>query len=224
MPRQERQFIELLLRSLSQVERDGFPALVYDRVFEVEDPAQALGTVPAIVLERLMWTLVLIGEMIMSQQSSIDQITSEVQTITTNLTAAVTALTAEIATLKTNAPALDLTNLDAALSALQSAANAVGGLAPTPPAPAPSLPVVDGLSPSSVSLTAGATVSITGTGFTGATSVEFGGVAATSFTVDSDTSISAVTPGWAAAGSGDTIVTTPAGSSVASSADVLTWS
>ena len=55
----------------------------------------------------------------------------------------------------------------------------------------------------------GATVTLTGTGFTNATAVSFGGVAATSFTVVNSTTITAVVAGGAA---GSVSVTTPGGS------------
>jgi len=71
------------------------------------------------------------------------------------------------------------------------------------------LPVIASMNP--VSAAAGASVTITGTGFTGATSVTFGGTAATTISVDSPTSITAQIP----AGSGvvSVIVITPSGSS-----------
>lgn len=56
--------------------------------------------------------------------------------------------------------------------------------------------------------TFGTVVTITGKGFLGATSVKFGGVTATSFTVNSDTSITATAPEGAATGS--ITVTNPA--------------
>src|SRR5690242_9307425 len=46
----------------------------------------------------------------------------------------------------------------------------------------------------------GSIVAITGSGFTGATSVKFGGVAATKFTLASDTSIKATVPTLAKTG------------------------
>lgn len=57
----------------------------------------------------------------------------------------------------------------------------------------------------------GQDIVITGTGFTGATAVTFLGTAATSYTVDSDTQITAVLPAHAA-GSGNVEVTGPGGS------------
>ena len=64
-------------------------------------------------------------------------------------------------------------------------------------------------------------VSITGKYLSGASSVKFGMVAATSFTVNSDTSITARVP--AGAGTVDVTVTTPGGVSVITSADHYTY-
>jgi hypothetical protein len=75
-----------------------------------------------------------------------------------------------------------------------------------------STPAVTGVSPSSGSTAGGTTVTVTGSGFTGATAVTFGSVAATSFTVNSDSSITATAPPQAA-GIVDITVTTSAGTS-----------
>ena len=64
-------------------------------------------------------------------------------------------------------------------------------------------------------------VTITGTGFTGATAVDFGTTPATNFTVVSATSITADSP--AGTGSVDVTVTTPGGTSATSSADQFTY-
>ncbi|MGO4649606.1 IPT/TIG domain-containing protein [Nocardia sp. 2YAB30] len=56
------------------------------------------------------------------------------------------------------------------------------------------VPTLTSISPNSGPVTGGTTVTLTGTGFTGATSVFFGILPATSFTVNSDTQITAVTP------------------------------
>lgn len=80
------------------------------------------------------------------------------------------------------------------------------------PSPTPS-PTVSKISPSSGPAAGGTSVIITGTGFTGATGVSFGGTAASGFTVDSDTQITATSP----AGSGmvTLTVTTPNGTASA---------
>ena len=85
------------------------------------------------------------------------------------------------------------------------------------------LPVVSGLSPSTGPLEGGTSVIVSGSGFTGATSVTFGGVAATSYTVSSGSSLTAVSP-TGAAGTVDVIVTNPAGASSAVAADKFTYS
>jgi hypothetical protein len=66
----------------------------------------------------------------------------------------------------------------------------------------------------------GTSVTITGSGFTGATEVDFGGVRATTMTVDSDSEITATIP---SRGSGRVHVTvvTPKGTSATSPADVF---
>jgi hypothetical protein len=68
----------------------------------------------------------------------------------------------------------------------------------------------------------GTTVTITGRGFLGATQVTFSGVPATSFTVVSDTQITAVTPAHQP-GSTDVQVTTPRGTTQVQAADVFVF-
>ena len=75
------------------------------------------------------------------------------------------------------------------------------------------VPTVTSVNPNSGSPAGGNTVTITGTNFTGATSVTFGGAAA-SFTVVNATTITATVPSGAA-GSASVIVTTPGGSNSA---------
>jgi IPT/TIG domain len=77
-------------------------------------------------------------------------------------------------------------------------------------------PTVTGISPSSGSTAGGTSVTITGTGFTGATGVTIGGTAATSFTVVSSTSITALTPAGSV-GTASVLVTTPSGTNAANS-------
>ncbi len=74
--------------------------------------------------------------------------------------------------------------------------------------------ITSNVSPASGSTAGGTSVTMTGTNFTGATGVTFGGAAATSVTVVNSTTITAVTPAGTA-GTASVIVTTPAGSNAA---------
>jgi uncharacterized repeat protein (TIGR02543 family) len=84
-------------------------------------------------------------------------------------------------------------------------------------------PTVTAVSPSSGTTAGGTTVAITGTGFTGATAVQFGSTAATNYTVDSDTQITATVPAGTV-GNVDITVTAAGGTSTTSSADQYTYS
>jgi hypothetical protein len=86
-----------------------------------------------------------------------------------------------------------------------------------------SAPTVSALSVASGSTAGGTSVVITGTNFTGATQVSFGGVAASSFTVNSATQITATAPAQAA-GVVDILVTTPNGTSAPTTFDQFTYS
>ena len=81
-------------------------------------------------------------------------------------------------------------------------------------------PVVTSFTPASGPV--GTNVSITGTGFTGATSVKFNGTAATTFTVNSDTSVNATVPNGAT--TGPISVTTPNGTGTSSTNFTVTTS
>lgn len=72
------------------------------------------------------------------------------------------------------------------------------------------VPVITGVAPSNGTTSGGTSVTLTGTGFTGATTVTFAGVPATSFMVNSATQITAVTPAGSA-GAAVVTVTTPGG-------------
>jgi uncharacterized protein YhjY with autotransporter beta-barrel domain len=93
---------------------------------------------------------------------------------------------------------------------------------------APDAPTITGISPYIGPDTGGTTVTITGTNLTGATAVVFGGTPAASFSIDSDTQISAVTPGGPA-GAVEVAVTTPGGSATEvvgftyTSSAIITW-
>ena len=82
----------------------------------------------------------------------------------------------------------------------------------------PTAPSVTGVTPISGLTSGGQSVTITGSNFTGATGVSFGGVAASSFTINSDTKITAITPALGA-GTVDVTVAIPNGSSATSTAD-----
>ncbi|MEO0061734.1 MAG: hypothetical protein RLZZ08_294 [Pseudomonadota bacterium] len=82
-------------------------------------------------------------------------------------------------------------------------------------------PAVTSISPSSGATAGGATVTITGTNFTGATVVRFGATAATGFTVNSATQVTATAP--AGTGTVDITVTAAGGTSVTSAADQFTY-
>jgi hypothetical protein len=76
----------------------------------------------------------------------------------------------------------------------------------------PAAPTVTSINPARGPDTGGTAVTISGTGFTGATDVSFGGVGA-KFTVVSDTEITATSPASSTDGPADVTVTTPAGTS-----------
>jgi alpha-tubulin suppressor-like RCC1 family protein len=85
------------------------------------------------------------------------------------------------------------------------------------------VPSVTKLSLKSGSVSGGATVTITGSEFTAATGVSFGQTAATEFTVNSSTSITAVVPAVSTAGKIDISVTNVAGTSVTTTKDRFTY-
>ncbi|OYW70495.1 MAG: hypothetical protein B7Z37_30575 [Verrucomicrobia bacterium 12-59-8] len=78
------------------------------------------------------------------------------------------------------------------------------------------LPTVSGVAPPIGTSAGGISVTITGTHFTGATSVKFGGVVATGITVVNDTTINCITPAGIA-GPASVLVTAAAGTSAANS-------
>ena len=84
-------------------------------------------------------------------------------------------------------------------------------------------PVFDSLRPVSGPTSGGTSVTITGTGFTRDATVDFGATPATSVTVTSDTSLTAVSPSGSP-GVVDVTVTSPAGTSAPGSADQFAYS
>ncbi|WP_339959063.1 IPTL-CTERM sorting domain-containing protein [Delftia acidovorans] len=83
-------------------------------------------------------------------------------------------------------------------------------------------PTVTSVSPASGSSIGGTTITLTGTNFTGATAVTFGGTAATGFTVNSATQITATAPAGSA-GTVDVRVTTTGGTSATGAAGQFTY-
>ncbi len=72
-------------------------------------------------------------------------------------------------------------------------------------------PTISAVSPNSGSIQGGTSVTISGTDFRSITAVSFGGVAATSYVVNSPTRITAVTPARATSGAVDVVVTAAGG-------------
>jgi hypothetical protein len=91
------------------------------------------------------------------------------------------------------------------------------GLAPT------LAPTITAVSPASGPLAGGTSVTITGSGFTGATAVNFGSTPASSFTANSDSQITASSPAAASVGPVDVTVTTPGGTTATGAADQYTY-
>ncbi|WP_405156114.1 IPT/TIG domain-containing protein [Paenibacillus sp. FSL K6-0108] len=83
-------------------------------------------------------------------------------------------------------------------------------------------PTISSVSPTSGPTTGGTTVTLTGTKFSGATAVMFGATEATSFTINSETSITATAPAGSA-GTVDVTVKRRSGTSTTSAADQYTY-
>jgi hypothetical protein len=84
-------------------------------------------------------------------------------------------------------------------------------------------PTVTAVSPARGPLAGGTSVTITGSGFTGATAVSFGPTPASSFTVNSDTQITATSPAAPSRGPVHVTVTFQAVTSATSNADQFTY-
>jgi len=84
-------------------------------------------------------------------------------------------------------------------------------------------PAITAVSPASGSIAGGAKVKITGTDFNGASEVKFGNLPAASFTVVSETEITAVAPRSKKAARVDISVTTLAGTSTSTRSDAFTY-
>lgn len=129
-----------------------------------------------------------------------------------------------------NGPAITLTAQFAtnATTPLSPSVTLSGGGASNTPSASDSttvlqLPTVTSLSPTVGTTAGGTSVTITGTNLTGATAVAFGATAATGFTVNSGTQITATSPAGAA-GTVNVRVTTPVGTSATAAANQFTYS
>ena len=120
-----------------------------------------------------------------------------------------------------SAPAVDpnLTAFDSHGNEIYNASNSAYLALATGFVPAPRL---TGMSPTFGPASGGTTVSLTGTGFTGVTAVDFGTTPAATFTVTSGTSVTAVSPA-APAGTVDVTVTTAGGPDATSPIDQFTF-
>lgn len=151
---------------------------------------------------------------------ALTDLTAAITNVQTELTALVAIVKADTtASAESQAAAASIENLVTGLNTAVSAAQAA--TTATPPPPPPTAPVVTSIASANGSINGGDTVVITGTGLTGASAVNFGTVAATSFTADSDTQVTAVSP-VEDAGTVDVTVVTPDGTSATSAADQFT--
>ena len=130
--------------------------------------------------------------------------------LNTALTDIADAISAEIAALQAaltaSAQPDDSGQIEAAVTNLNAL---TASLKASIPAAAPAKPTITSISPTSGPAAGGSTVSVVGTGLTGATGVTVGGTAATGLTVAGDTSASFITP--AGTGSAPVVITTPGG-------------
>src|SRR4029077_6097929 len=88
--------------------------------------------------------------------------------------------------------------------------------------PPPPVPTIANVNPGAGPAAGGTSVTITGTNLSGATAVKFGTANPASFTVNSDTSITAVSP--SGTGTVDVTVTTPGGNSSTTAVDQFSYS
>ena len=128
------------------------------------------------------------------------------------------AISTQLASLSATGVKVDFTPVLTALTGIQNTANAIQ--ADIEPSPA-QVPTVASVSPANGSVNGGETITVTGTNFTGATGVLFGSVAGTNLLVQSDTSLTVVSPAQPAAVV-DVTVVDAAGTSAVNSTDKYT--
>jgi hypothetical protein len=153
------------------------------------------------------------------------QALADLQSAVTDLGAAIAI---EITALQNAINAQGVNNSPAIETAVSNIRSLIGGLnasiASTTGTGTPAVPVITALNPTTGPTAGGTSVSVTGTGLTGATGVTVGGLAATGLIVASDTALSFTTPA-SVAGPAAVLVTGPGGVSAATTftyADVIT--
>jgi hypothetical protein len=164
---------------------------------------------------------------------SLSELSTDVATLQADVTALQTANAAvvqavvdlgdEVASIIANEG--DITEIDAAVQATIAQVTSItaADTAAATADPGAEPPTVSGVSPSTGSIAGGTEVTVTGTGFEGATSVNFGTTAAASFTVVSDDELTVLSP-TLSAGTVDIVVVSAEGSSPVSTADEFTAS
>ena len=140
-----------------------------------------------------------------------------VTTFSTGLT--VTMDGSQVLTYATTLPASVLVGFTGGTGGLTDI-HAVSNVSITTGSPLPA-PTVTGVSPTSGPSTGGTSVTLTGTNLSGASEVDFGAMAAPTFTVNSATSITATTP--PGSGTVDATVVTAGGTSTTSANDQFTF-
>jgi hypothetical protein len=154
--------------------------------------------------------------------ATLTTIGSDISASTNKLSTYIQGLLAQLAAAGTPIPEAQVSAINAEIASLQAVDTALSGLVPAAGAPVVTA-VADTTSGGALADAGGDSVTVTGTGFTGASAVNFGSSPATSFQVVSDTSITAVAPSGTSGETVDVTVVTPAGTSATSAADQLSY-
>jgi hypothetical protein len=161
-------------------------------------------------VDEVMTTQETLEAAIAGDTQALNDVKTRVENAENLLTTKIATLEGELATAKSQG--INAAPIEASLAHLREVAAAIDP-EKAPPPPPPGAPVISAVSPASGPPAGGTSITISGTGFTGATAVDFGTTPATSFTVESDSQITAVVP--AGTGAAGVVVTTPAGASAA---------